>query len=48
MIKKPASIVGKLDYNSGKEIENGNAEIADKDREYRENIKKVMDYGMDL
>jgi hypothetical protein len=48
MIRKPASIVGELDYNIGKEIENGNTAIAQRDREYREHIRKVMDYGLDL
>jgi hypothetical protein len=48
MIKKPAIIVGEIDYKAGQEIENGNKRFAGKDREYRTQLKKVVDHGMDL
>jgi hypothetical protein len=48
MIKKPAIIVGEIDYKAGQEIENGNKRFAGKDREYRAQLKKVVDHGMDL
>jgi len=48
LLKKPAIIVGDIDYKAGDAIENGNSVFAVKDREYRGKIKKDVDYGMDL
>lgn len=48
MIKKPSTIIGNMDYKAGEAIEKGNTSLAIKDREYRANLKKDLDYGMDL
>jgi hypothetical protein len=48
MIKKPEILVGEIDYKAGKTIESGNTDLATKDRKYRSNIEKELDYGMDL
>jgi len=48
MLKKPSTIIGNIDYRAGEAIEKGNTLFAAKDREYRTNLNKELDYGMDL
>jgi hypothetical protein len=48
MIKKPSTIIGNIDYKAGETIESGNASFAANDREYRANLKKDLDNGVDL
>jgi hypothetical protein len=48
MIKKPAAIVGEIDYKASQAIENGNGNLSSKDRLYCSQIKRDVDYGMDL